>query len=319
MHMSMLVGNNGKYLTPVELSQIANHTSNLVLMGVINVTPDSFSDGGLWQDPDKAVSHALEMVAAGAQVIDVGGESTRPGAASITVAEEIKRVIPVVENLAAAGVCVSVDTIHAEVAKAALAKGAQIINDVSGGKADPDMYKVISEAGCTYVAQHWRGDPATMNKRSSYTNVLVEVREHLEALVEEMLQNGIQKERIVLDPGFGFGKKAVHDWTLLANITHISSIGLPILVGTSRKRFLTGLVDANIAVETLKSIDVDLENAALDLSVQKKNSWQGKDNMFLRDLMTCATTTIAKGAGAWGVRVHNVEANVQAIKIMQEK
>ncbi|HEX8204820.1 MAG TPA: dihydropteroate synthase, partial [Solirubrobacteraceae bacterium] len=189
-----------------------------LVMGVVNVTPDSFSDGGRWLDPDAAVRQGLALVADGADLVDVGGESTRPGAGRITVAEELRRVLPVVSGLAAAGVVVSVDTMRAEVADAALARGAVLVNDVSGALADPAMAGLVADARVPFVAMHWRGASDRMEELAVYGDVVAEVRDELARRVDALVAAGVDEERIVLDPGFGFAKRAEHGWALLAHL-----------------------------------------------------------------------------------------------------
>ena len=268
-----------------------------LLMGVLNVTPDSFSDGGRWVDPEAAVAHARELIAQGADIIDVGGESTRPGAQRVDVDTEISRVLPVVRALladgaggadgagAAGSAIVSVDTIHAATAEAAIDAGAHIINDVSGGLADADMHQVVAETGAVYVCQHWRGDPETMDRLTDYpggvvTGVEAELRERL----SELDAAGVDRSQVVLDPGLGFAKTHAQSWELLAATARlIADLGQPLLVGSSRKRFLA--------------------QAAEDGATPVQ-----------RDAVTAATTALAAAAGAWAVRVHEVPANRAAVR-----
>ncbi len=259
-------------------------------MGVLNVTPDSFSDGGRYADLDAAVVHAVEMRADGADVIDVGGESTRPGAARVDAATERRRVIPVIEALAAQRIPTSIDTTRAEVAEAAVAAGAGIINDVSGGLADPNMGKVAAAAGCPYVLMHWRGHSREMRQLAVYRDVVAEVRDELAARIDEALAAGVAADRIVVDPGLGFAKTAAHNWALSAHLDVIIGLGFPVLVGTSRKSYLGALLAGPDGVPR----PVDEREAA-----------------------TVATTVLAVEAGAWGVRVHDVRGNVDAIKVWQ--
>ncbi|MGH3715015.1 MAG: dihydropteroate synthase [Micromonosporaceae bacterium] len=261
-----------------------------VVMGVLNVTPDSFSDGGRYADLDAAVVHAVEMRADGADVIDVGGESTRPGAARVDAATERRRVIPVIEALAAQRIPTSIDTTRAEVAEAAVAAGAGIINDVSGGLADPNMGKVAAAAGCPYVLMHWRGHSREMRQLAVYRDVVAEVRDELAARIDEALAAGVAADRIVVDPGLGFAKTAAHNWALSAHLDVIIGLGFPVLVGTSRKSYLGALLAGPDGVPR----PVDEREAA-----------------------TVATTVLAVEAGAWGVRVHDVRGNVDAIKVWQ--
>jgi dihydropteroate synthase len=217
-------------------------------MGVLNVTPDSFSDGGTWASADAAIGHALDLQAQGADVIDVGGESTRPGAARVSPADEQARVIPVIAELARQGLVVSVDTLNSETAHAAAAAGATIINDVSGGLADPAMASVAAQTGLTYVAMHWRAHAQQMDGLASYDNVVTDVRTELAARVAELTQAGVALENIVLDPGLGFSKLPEHNWQILANLAAFDELGLPVMIGASRKRFLAGSLPAAWAV-----------------------------------------------------------------------
>ncbi|HEY9437950.1 MAG TPA: dihydropteroate synthase, partial [Streptomyces sp.] len=208
------------------------------VMGVVNVTPDSFSDGGRWFDTTAAVKHGLDLAAEGADLIDVGGESTRPGASRVDESEELRRVIPVVRGLASEGVTVSVDTMRARVAAQAVAAGAVLVNDVSGGLADPDMVPVVAEAGTPFVVMHWRGFSETMNSLAVYDDVVAEVVAELRTRVDAVIEGGIAPERLVIDPGLGFAKEAAHDLALVAHIAELRALGRPLLVAASRKRFL---------------------------------------------------------------------------------
>jgi dihydropteroate synthase len=254
-----------------------------VVMGVLNVTPDSFSDGGLYQDLDAAVAHAVRMTADGAQYVDVGGESTRPGAARVDALTETRRVVPVIEALVEAGIAVSVDTTRAAVARAAIGAGAAIINDVSGGLADPEMKTVAARAGCPYVIMHWRGHSADMQKLAEYDDVVADVRRELSRRAEEAIAAGVAPERIILDPGLGFAKTAEHNWALSHGLPELSTLGFPLLFGASRKSYLGKLLDDRPAAE--------------------------------RDVATAATSVLAAQAGVWGVRVHDVRATVDALKV----
>lgn len=260
-----------------------------VLMGVVNVTPDSFSDGGRFLAADAAVEHGLAMLADGADILDIGGESTRPGATRPLVAEELSRVLPVVTELAAAGVVVSVDTMRAEVARAALDAGARIVNDVSGGLADPDILAVTAAADAGYIAMHWRGHSSVMADRAHYADVVTEVRDELRARVDAALVAGIPEERIAVDPGLGFAKSAEHNWSLLADLEELD-FGFPLLVGASRKSFLGALLAAEDGTPRPVS---ERENGGV------------------------AVTTIAALAGVWGIRVHDVGANLDALRVVE--
>ncbi|MER6085597.1 dihydropteroate synthase, partial [Streptomyces sp. NPDC001833] len=208
------------------------------VMGVVNVTPDSFSDGGRWFDTTAAVKHGLDLGAQGADLVDVGGESTRPGATRVDEDEELRRVIPVVRGLASEGVVVSVDTVRASVARQALAAGAALVNDVSGGLADPDMIPVVADSGAPFVVMHWRGFLEGGNVKGVYADVVGEVLDELHARVDAVLAGGISPDRIVVDPGLGFSKNSEHDLTLLAHLDRLHALGRPLLVAASRKRFL---------------------------------------------------------------------------------
>lgn len=254
--------------------------------GILNVTPDSFSDGGNFINPRQALSHAQSMLDAGADVIDVGGESTRPGAQKIDIATELERVIPIIKAISKAGVPVSIDTMHSEVAAEAIAAGASIINDVSGGLNDPEILRVAAEHGVDIVLMHWRGHSDVMDQRATYTNVTSEVVAHLLERKEAAVAAGIAETKIVLDPGFGFAKNAEHNWQLLRDIDEWMTLGSRVLVGASRKRFLSDCVAD------------DSDGSATD-----------------RDDATTALTTYAALHGAWAVRVHDVAAAVAATKV----
>ena len=258
-----------------------------VVMGVLNVTPDSFSDGGCFADTGSAVAHGLAMHAAGADYVDVGGESTRPGADRVDAEEECRRVVPVIRELSAAGVRASVDTTRAEVAEAALEAGAVLVNDVSGGLADKNMAELVAEAGVPWVLMHWRGHSREMYAAARYGDVVTEVCAELTARVEDVVAAGVVPEQLVLDPGLGFAKRAEHNWRLLAGLDRVVGLGLPVLVGSSRKSFLGRL---------LADADGTLRPAEQ------------------RDSATLATTVLAAEAGAWGVRVHDAGASVDAVR-----
>lgn len=256
-------------------------------MGIVNVTPDSFSDGGQWFDPDTAVEHGLELVAQGASIVDVGGESTRPGAQRPSEDEEMDRVLPVVRGLSEQGVTISVDTMRASVARAALAAGAHLINDVSGGQADPQMPAVVAGSDTPFVAMHWRGHSTRMQSLAQYDDVVADVCAELTQRVEALVDAGLSERQIILDPGIGFAKTAEHNWQLLAGLDAVVGLGLPVLLGTSRKGFLG--------------------------SVGRR---EGEERPAReRDVATAVTTVHAALSGVWAVRVHDVVASVDALDV----
>jgi len=258
------------------------------VMGVVNVTPDSFSDGGLHAGTAGAVRHGLRLLDQGADLLDVGGESTRPGAERVSADEERARVLPVVAALASAGAVVSVDTMRAQVAVAALDAGAQLVNDVSGGLADPAMLERVAERGCAYVAMHWRGHSTTMQARAVYGDVVGEVTAELAARQQAARGAGVAPGRLLLDPGLGFAKEAGHSWTLVGALPRLAGLG-PLLVGASRKGFL-GAVLASPSGEPRPAGE--------------------------RDAATAAVTALAAAAGAWAVRVHDVTASADAVRVV---
>ncbi|MEV7864555.1 dihydropteroate synthase [Streptomyces sp. NPDC088124] len=258
------------------------------VMGVINVTPDSFSDGGRWFDTTAAVKRGLDLVAAGADLVDVGGESTRPGATRVDEDEELRRVVPVVRGLASEGVTVSVDTMRASVAEQAVAAGAALVNDVSGGLADPAMVPAVAAAGVPFVVMHWRGFSEEMNSRAVYEDVVTEVVAELRARMDAVVAGGIAPERLVVDPGLGFAKRAEHDLELLAHLPELRTLGRPLLVAASRKRFLGHVL------------------AGGDGAPPPARE---------RDAATAAVSAIAAHRGAWAVRVHEVRATADAVRV----
>jgi dihydropteroate synthase len=260
-----------------------------VLMGVLNVTPDSFSDGGRWADLDSAVVHGFALRDAGADIVDVGGESTRPGAERVGAEEEARRVVPAIRALAAGGVTISVDTSRAAVAEAALDAGARIVNDVSGGLADPAMAKVVAAAGVPWVLMHWRGHSRDMQALARYGDVVRDVAAELTRQVDVALAAGVDPDNIVLDPGLGFAKTAEHNWTLLARLDELTALGFPVLVGASRKAFLGRLLAGP-----------DGTPAPVEA----------------REHATAATSVLAAVMGAWGVRVHEVAPSRDALKVV---
>ncbi|WP_375430307.1 dihydropteroate synthase [uncultured Friedmanniella sp.] len=261
------------------------------VMGVVNVTPDSFSDGGRWFDPDAAIGHGLALLAEGADVIDVGGESTRPGAERPDTAEELRRVLPVVRALAATGAVVSVDTMRAEVAAEAVAAGARLVNDVSGGLAEVEMLATVADLGVAYVCMHWRGHADVMQDRTVYADVVTDVLRELQDRIERARSAGVQPDQLVVDAGFGFAKTGEHNWELLRRLEELEVLGVPQLVGVSRKRFLGSLL------------------AGPDGRPRAPDE---------RDDATTALTTLLAWRGVWGVRVHSVRASRDAVAVVQQ-
>ncbi|KUI02406.1 dihydropteroate synthase [Mycolicibacterium acapulense] len=260
-------------------------------MGVVNVTDDSFSDGGLFLDRDRAVEHGLELVSQGAAIVDVGGESTRPGATRIEPDVEKSRVCPVIRELAAHGVTVSIDTMHADVARAALENGAQIVNDVSGGRADPDMAPLLADAKVPWVLMHWRSVGADRpHAVPAYRNVVDEVRTELLASVDAAVATGVDPANLIIDPGLGFAKTGDHNWMLLRALPEFVATGIPVLVGASRKRFLGTLL------------------------ADSEGQPRPPDG---RETATAVISALAGLHGAWGVRVHDVRASVDAVKVLE--
>ena len=268
-----------------------------LVMGVVNVTPDSFSDGGQWYGATAAIKHGLDLVAQGADIVDVGGESTRPGAQRVSAEEELRRIKPVITELVKAGVVVSVDTMRAQVAEFALEAGVSLVNDVSGGLADPYMPRLVAKAGVPYVVMHWRGHSHDMHSRAVYQDVVREVRDELAQRIDAVVAEGVDPSMIVLDPGLGFSKLPdwqgpdAHNWQLLTRLPEVARIGgrdFPVLVGASRKRFLGKLL------------------AGPD----------GAPRPFAEnDDATVAVTALAAAAGAWCVRAHQVPGNADAVRV----
>lgn len=257
-------------------------------MGILNVTPDSFSDGGRFLRPDAATERGLALVAAGADMVDVGGESTRPGAVRTPVREELGRIEPVVAALAGAGVVVSIDTMRAEVAAAAVSAGARLVNDVSGGLADPAMLPLVADLRLPYVAMHWRGPSAVMAELTRYGDVVRDVRLELAARLEAAVAAGVDPAYVVLDPGLGFAKRPEHNWALLARLDQLAALGRPLLIGASRKRFLGAVL------------------ASADGPPPPPQD---------RDDATAAVSALATAAGVWCVRVHSPAANRAAVAV----
>ena len=249
----------------------------MLVMGILNITPDSFADGGINFETHIAIARGLEMIDEGVDIIDIGGESTRPGAERISALEEQVRVIPVIEGLAGHGVTISVDTMRAETARLAVRAGASIVNDVSGGAADAEMFATVAELGCKYTLMHWRGHSIDMNSKAIYTDVVSEVIEEVTLQLDKALAAGIKRENIILDPGIGFAKDVEHNWEILKRIDEFIALGYPVLIGHSRKRFLGG------------------------------------DTPDSREAATVAITQSLVGKGIWAVRVHGVKANKEAI------
>ena len=263
-----------------------SHTQRPQVWGVLNVTPDSFSDGGSYVDYQAAIAHAEDMLAAGADVIDIGGESTRPGAGRVEAEVEQERVLPLVEALVARGATVSVDTMRADTALRALEAGAHIINDVSGGLADEEMFGVMAQASCEVVLMHWRGHSAAMDDLAVYTDVVREVSNELDARVDAARAAGISGDRLILDPGLGFAKNSNHSWELLAHIDELGERGARVLVGASRKRFVGAVLP------------------------------EGHD-VFERDAPSAVLGVLLAEKGVWALRVHHVAAQVRALDIWQ--
>lgn len=276
---------------PRGLPQALADLNRTLVMGILNVTPDSFSDGGRWADARGAIDRGLRLHADGADLVDVGGESTRPGAGRITVEEELDRVLPVVCELVTAGVPVSIDTMRARVAEACVSEGAVLVNDVSGGQADPEMLPWLATCEVPYVAMHWRGPSDVMEDLATYDDVVAEVREELAARLEALVAAGVAVDRVVLDPGLGFAKRSPHNWALLRDLDQLRSLGRPLLVGASRKRFLGDLL-------------------ADDLG--EPRPFDG------RDAAGDAVTALAAAAGVWCVRVHEVGASRDAVLVARE-
>jgi len=270
---------------PLPASLAAERT---LVMGVVNVTPDSFSDGGRWFEPGAAIDHGLRLLADGADLLDVGGESTRPGARRVPVEVELERVLPVIDGLVAAGATVSIDTTRAAVAEQAVGRGAVIVNDVSGGLADDAMHATVARLGTVYVAMHWRGHADVMDTLATYDDVVTDVRRELAQRVASLRAAGVRDAQVVLDPGLGFAKPGEDNWPLLARLDELVADGFPVLVGASRKRFLGHLLAGP-----------DGEPAPPDA----------------RDRATTAVTALAASVGAWCVRVHEVAGSADAVRV----
>ena len=267
------------------MTKLPTRDDRIVVMGVLNVTPDSFSDGGRYTSLDDAAAHAIAMRTAGADLVDVGGESTRPGALRVDADEEQKRIVPVITRLAAAGVPMSVDTYRASVAEAALAAGVSIVNDVSGGLGDADMARVVRDAGCPWILMHWRGHSERMQQLAVYDDVVADVRRELLERVDAAVAAGVSVDNLVIDPGLGFAKTAAHNWALLAALDEFVALGLYVLVAASRKSFLGTLLASSDG--TPRPVDE-------------------------REDATTALTAYCAMKGVWGVRVHDVRPSVDA-------
>jgi dihydropteroate synthase len=258
------------------------------VLGILNVTPDSFSDGGRFLDLDAAVARGRWLIDHGADMVDVGGESTRPGASRVDEAEELRRVVPTVAELSAAGIAVSIDTMRARVAAAAIEAGAVLVNDVSGGLADPEMLRMVGSAQVPCVLMHWRAHSASMQEFTTYTDVVEDVCTALSRRVDAALTAGVSLDRLILDPGLGFAKDSVHNWELLAHLPRLCSLGLPVLVGASRKRFLA---------DALTYPGADLSHPS------------GRDDA------SSAVAALAASQGVWGVRVHDPLGAAAAVRV----
>jgi len=256
-------------------------------MGILNITPDSFADGGRHDTFELALARVHEMISEGVDIIDVGGESTRPGAERVSPDEEVERVIPIIAEIRELGAVSSIDTMRASTAAAAIAAGVTYVNDVSGGLADPDMAKLITRnLDVQYIAMHWRGHSKDMQSKATYTDVVKEVKQELEERAEALIKTGIDAERLILDPGLGFAKSAEHNWELLRNIDRLAFLGFPLLIGASRKSFLGELLDGATPDER--------ENASI------------------------AITTEMARQGVWGVRTHSVKPHRDAIDVVEK-
>ncbi|MCC6270062.1 MAG: dihydropteroate synthase [Microbacteriaceae bacterium] len=255
-------------------------------MGILNITPDSFSDGGLYNNFGDAIAHAMRLIDDGANIIDVGGESTRPGADRLPIDQEQSRVLPIVKELATLDIPVSIDTMNAATAAAAIAAGAVLVNDVSGGLADRGMPSLIAETGIDYIAMHWRGHSAKMNELAVYPDVVRTVRNELKHRVAELIVAGVRPERIILDPGLGFAKTSEHNWQLLGRLRELETLGHRILIGASRKKFLGALLPEGAPTSE-------------------------------RDPATATISALAAESGVWGVRVHDVASTLSALQVWE--
>jgi dihydropteroate synthase len=275
-------------LHPSGLPENLQNLDRTLVMGVLNVTPDSFSDGGRFNDPTIATKHALQMIEDGADIIDIGGESTRPGSDRISVQEELDRVLPVISALSNSGVAISIDTMRSEVASAAISAGACMINDVSGGKSDPEMLKYVATLKTPYILMHWRGPSNIMNTLTDYNDVVADVTNEISNQVEVAVAAGIARERIAIDPGIGFAKTVDQNWPILKHLDVLEGLGLPILMGASRKKFLGELL-------------------------AKDGVARDSDE---REIATTAISTLMAARGLWAVRVHDVKSSSDAIAVV---
>jgi dihydropteroate synthase len=275
-------------LQPSGLPDNLRNLDRTLVMGVLNVTPDSFSDGGRFNDPDIATNHALQMIKDGADIIDIGGESTRPGSERISVQAELDRVLPVISALADSGVAISIDTMRVEVAQAAVAAGACMVNDVSGGKSDPEMFGYVASLNTPYILMHWRGPSNIMNTLTDYQDVVADVTNEISKQVEVAVAAGIARERIAIDPGIGFAKTVDQNWPILKHLDVLEELGLPILMGASRKKFLGELL-------------------------VKDGVPRNSDE---RESATTAISTLMAARGLWAVRVHDVKSSSDAIAVV---
>ena len=275
-------------LHPSGLPENLRNLDRTLVMGVLNVTPDSFSDGGRFDDTEIAISHALQMIEDGADIIDIGGESTRPGSDRISVQEELDRVLPVIAGLVNSGVAISIDTMRAEVARAAIEAGACMINDVSGGKSDPEMLSYVSTLTAPYILMHWRGPSNIMNTLTDYNDVVADVTSEISKQVDVAVAAGIARERIAIDPGIGFAKTVDQNWPILKHLEVLEGLGLPILMGASRKKFLGELL-------------------------AKDGVARDSDE---RESATTAISTLMAARGLWAVRVHDVKPTRDAIAVV---
>jgi dihydropteroate synthase len=275
-------------LHPSGLPENLRKLDRTLVMGVLNVTPDSFSDGGRFNDPTIAANHALQMIEDGADIIDIGGESTRPGSDRISVQEELDRVLPVISALAGSGAAISIDTMRVEVAKAAINAGACMVNDVSGGKADSEMLPYIATLNTPFILMHWRGPSNIMNTLTDYNDVVTDVAAEISKQVEVAVAAGVVRERIAIDPGIGFAKTVEQNWPILKHLDVLEGLGLPILMGASRKKFLGELL-------------------------AKDGVARDSDE---RESATAAISTLMAARGLWAVRVHDVKSSSDAIAVV---